>query len=62
MNKNITTHVGRHTFGTMAIDRGVHVNVLQKIMGHSSITTTMIYVHLTDRRPMEDISKAFDDF
>ena len=62
INKNITTHVGRHTFGTMSIDRGVRVNVLQKIMGHSSIETTMIYVHLTDKRPMEDISKAFDDF
>lgn len=62
INKSLTTHVGRHTFGTMAIDRGVRPNILQKIMGHSSINTTMIYVHLTDRMPALDISKAFDDF
>jgi integrase/recombinase XerD len=62
IEKVLTTHVGRHTFATMSVDRGVKVNVLQQLMGHSSIETTMIYVHLVDKKPMQDISAAFDDF
>ncbi|MBO2007877.1 site-specific integrase [Hymenobacter negativus] len=39
-------HVGRETFATEFIRRGGKVEVLQKLMGHSKITTTMKYVHV----------------
>ncbi|OON65491.1 tyrosine-type recombinase/integrase [Hymenobacter sp. CRA2] len=41
-------HVGRETFGTEFIRRGGKVEVLQKLMDHSKITTTMKYVHVDD--------------
>jgi integrase len=41
-------HVGRETFATEFIRRGGKVEVLQKLMGHSKISTTMKYVHVDD--------------
>jgi len=48
INKNISMHVGRHTFATEFLRRGGQIHVLQKIMGHNDIKTTMIYTHLND--------------
>jgi len=48
--KRLTTHVGRHTFGYLFIAAGGQVEVLQKIMGHSDIKTTMIYTHIDTRQ------------
>lgn len=41
-------HVGRETFATESIRRGGKVEVLQKLMGHTKISTTMKYVHVDD--------------
>lgn len=49
-SKKLTTHVGRHTFGYLFIAAGGQVEVLQKIMGHSDIKTTMIYTHIDTRQ------------
>ena len=46
IRKNLTMHVARHTFATEYLRNGGHVHVLQQLMGHSKITTTMIYVHV----------------
>ena len=50
LGKKLTTHVGRHTFGYLFIAAGGQVEVLQKIMGHNSIHTTMIYTHIDTRQ------------
>lgn len=42
---NLHWHLLRHTFGTLFIRNGGNVADLQRIMGHSAITTTMLYVH-----------------
>lgn len=45
----ISMHTLRHTFATRAVERGVQPKVLQRLLGHSSIKTTMdTYVHVTD--------------
>lgn len=64
INKNITNHVGRHTFATTYLtlqgtERGT-VQALQHILAHSSIETTMVYVHLVDETINEQI-KNFDN-
>ena len=57
--KHFTMHTLRHTYATRAIERGVQPKVLQKLLGHASIQTTMDkYVHVTD----ESMQKAIRQF
>ena len=44
----ITTHTARHTFATQSLMMGMDVAVLQKILGHADIKTTMIYAKIVD--------------
>lgn len=62
IDKHITSHVGRHTFATMFLERGGSVEVLQRLLGHADISTTMIYVHLTEARQRDQLQSAFEDF
>ena len=47
-------HVIRHTFATMYLRAGGGVHQLQRILGHQSVETTMIYVHLAGRDVQAD--------
>ena len=49
IRKKVTYHVSRHTFATNFIICGGNVIHLQKILGHSKIEMTMIYVHIVDQ-------------
>jgi site-specific recombinase XerD len=48
IRKNVTYHVSRHTFATNFLISGGNVTVLQKLLGHSKIEDTMIYVHIAE--------------
>ena len=57
--KRFCMHALRHTYATRAIERGVQPKVLQQLLGHASIKTTMDrYVHVTD----ESLAKAVQQF
>ena len=58
IDKPITFHSGRHTFATTFLRLGGRVEVLQKLLGHSNIQETMIYVHIVD----EDIDNQMCNF
>lgn len=60
IRKNITYHVSRHTFATEFLRRGGAVQVLQKLLGHRNIETTMIYVHVNDD-DMREQMKVFEE-
>jgi site-specific recombinase XerD len=53
----IHNHVGRETFATEFIRRGGQVEVLQKLMGHTKITTTMKYVHVDNDMKRDAIQR-----
>lgn len=59
IRKNLTTHVARHTFATEFLRRGGHIEVLQKLLGHTKISTTMIYAHVSKDRLIEQM-KVFE--
>ncbi|WP_317173336.1 tyrosine-type recombinase/integrase [Chryseobacterium caseinilyticum] len=49
IKKNVSMHTGRHTFATNFLRKGGNVRDLQQILNHSSILTTMIYVHIIEK-------------
>lgn len=55
IDKHLTHHVARHTFATNFLRRGGSVQVLQRLMDHSKITTTMIYVHIIEGEANEQL-------
>ena len=51
--KNVTPHTFRHTFATLLMDEGVDIKYIQKFLGHSSIVTTQIYTHVSQKKVEE---------
>lgn len=50
IKKRVTFHVARHSFATLFLEAGGSVEVLKELMGHSSLSVTMVYVHVGDVR------------
>ena len=56
--EHITFHMARHNFGThITLSQGVPIETVSRMMGHSSITTTQIYAHITSKRIDADMKR-----
>lgn len=60
INKTITFHTARHTFGTMMVSAGVPMESISKMMGHTNIRTTQGYAKVTDDKISEDMDKLME--
>lgn len=58
INKTLTTHVGRHSFATLMISKGIAPEILSKMLGHTELKTTMIYAKILESKIIEDVKKA----
>ena len=58
VGKRVTPHVLRHSFGTDLLRSGADIRSVQALLGHSNISTTQVYTHVTDKH-LREIHQAF---
>jgi site-specific recombinase XerD len=60
IKKCISFHTLRHCFATHMLEKGVNLRVIQQLMGHNSLKTTAVYLHVANIDP-HSVSSPFDD-
>ena len=58
VSRKITPHVLRHTWATLTLQRGLSIAAVQKILGHERLSTTAIYLNLTDKHVLDEYERV----
>ena len=59
VSQNVMPHILRHTFATLALQKGISLASVQKILGHDRLTTTSIYLNFTDEHVVDEFSRKW---
>lgn len=59
LGKRVHTHTLRHTFATHLVDGGADLRVVQELLGHASVSTTALYLHVTPAGQRKVYDKAW---
>lgn len=57
--QQVTPHILRHTFATLALQKGISLAAVQKILGHDRLTTTAIYLNFTDAHVIDEFTNKW---
>ena len=57
IRKRISFHCARHTFAVLALNKGMPIESLSRLLGHTNITTTQIYAKITMHKLEEDMNR-----
>ena len=60
IHKNASSHTLRHSYATHLMDKGIDIRIIQSLMGHKSMKTTMRYCHLTKSK-YADVKSPLDE-
>jgi integrase/recombinase XerD len=59
ITKDVSPHVLRHTFATTALQKGISLPTVQKILGHDSLQTTAIDLNFTDVHIQDEFERKW---
>ena len=58
--ENLSYHQARHSFGLFLISEGIGTEIIAKMLGHASITSTQNYVKISEKKISEDMDRLIE--